>query len=124
MCVYLPALGFGYAPAPQKRLRRRLAQVHNVKVTLINEYNTSQMCSCCGNRLVDVRTTIKKDGRPTCRPVVWGVKRCERCVVRDRHGRHVPLFVDRDRNAARNILDIFMCLAMRGIRPAPFVRAP
>ena len=43
--------GFGYAPAPQGRLRHRLAKVHGAQVTLIDEFRTSPVCSCCGGLL-------------------------------------------------------------------------
>ena len=39
--------GFGYAPAPQKRLRARLAKVHGVHVSIIRGRFTSQRCSIC-----------------------------------------------------------------------------
>ena len=43
--------GFGYAPAPQGRLRLRLHLLHGARVTLIDEYNTSQYCCLCHHRL-------------------------------------------------------------------------
>ena len=43
--------GFGYAPAPQGRLRHRLAKVHGARVTLVDEFRTSRVCSCCGELL-------------------------------------------------------------------------
>jgi len=46
--------GFGYAPAPQGRLRHRLAKVHGAQVTLIDEFRTSRVCSCCGGLLEQV----------------------------------------------------------------------
>ena len=46
--------GFGYAPAPQGRLRHRLAKVHGAQVTLIDEFRTSRVCSCCGGLLEEV----------------------------------------------------------------------
>jgi len=37
--------GFGYAPAPQARLQRRMEKIHGVYVCLIDEFHTSQCCS-------------------------------------------------------------------------------
>ena len=39
--------GFGYAPAPQERLRRRLEKIHGARVFLIDEFRTSQLCCKC-----------------------------------------------------------------------------
>ena len=38
--------GFGYAPAPQARLRRRMEKIHGAYVCLIDEFHTSRCCSC------------------------------------------------------------------------------
>ena len=46
--------GLGYAPAPQGRLRRRLAKVHGAKAMLMDEYMTSRICSCCNAELTKV----------------------------------------------------------------------
>jgi hypothetical protein len=61
---YACSTGFGYAPAPQGRLRQaplararralRLAKVHGAQVTLIDEYRTSRTCSCCEAELEEV----------------------------------------------------------------------
>ena len=51
---YACSTGFGYAPAPQGRLRHRLAKVHGAKVVLMDEYKTSRTCSCCGSELEKV----------------------------------------------------------------------
>ncbi len=48
--------GFGYAPAPLGRLRRRLSVLHGAKVTLVDEYNTSQYCCQCHHALLEVKT--------------------------------------------------------------------
>ena len=59
--------GFGYAPAPQKRLRlRRRLELHGARVSLIDEFRTSQMCSCCGSRLQDVFAPLRPK-QPTAR---------------------------------------------------------
>jgi hypothetical protein len=51
--------GFGYAPAPQGRLRHRLAKVHGARVTLIDEFRTSKVCSCCGSLLEKTYKSLK-----------------------------------------------------------------
>ena len=48
--------GFGYAPAPQGRLRARL-NLHGAKVTLIDEYKTSQLCCLCHHKLLQPKVT-------------------------------------------------------------------
>ena len=71
--------GFGYAPAPQSRLRHRLRHVHGARVCLVDEYKTSQLCCGCGGQLGLVR-------EPGRRAPVWHVKRCSFC----RNGRGAP----------------------------------
>ena len=103
--------GFGYAPAPQSRLRHRLRHVHGARVCLVDEYKTSQLCCGCGGQLGLVR-------EPGRRAPVWHVKRCSFC----RNGRGAPLTRHRDLNAAANILDIYLGLAKLGKRPSGFAR--
>ena len=103
--------GFGYAPAPQSRLRHRLRHVHGARVCLVDEYLTSQRCCGCGGKL----DSVKEPGR---RDPVWHVKRCSSC----RNGRGAPLTRHRDINAATNILEIYMNLAKFGKRPLVFTR--
>ena len=103
--------GFGYAPAPQSRLRHRLRHVHAAKVCLIEEYLTSQVCSGCGERL----GLVHEHGR---REPVWHVKRCSWC----RNGRGAPLTRHRDINAASNIMAIYKSLATCGKRPPALTR--
>ena len=49
--------GFGYAPAPLGRLRKRLSLLHGAKVTLVDEYNTSQYCCRCHHALLKPKVT-------------------------------------------------------------------
>lgn len=56
---YACSTGFGYAPAPQGRLRHRLAKVHGARVTLIDEFRTSKVCSCCGSLLEKTYKSLK-----------------------------------------------------------------
>ena len=129
---------FGYAPAPQARLRHRLAAFHGARVTLIDEFRTSRVCSCCHQLLEEThkspgaaaksqaqraagararaRTGAEAEARLTTR--VYGVLRCRAC--QEQLGK--PLFWHRDVNAARNILSVYMSLASEGRRPAAFAR--
>ena len=119
---------FGYAPAPQKRLRRRL-ELHGARVSLIDEFRTSQMCSCCGSRLQDVFAPLhpKREGVPESpgrRGIVHAVKRCGECarVVAADGARHAR-YVHRDVNAACNIAHVYVALAKHRERPVPFGRS-
>jgi len=47
---------FGYAPAPQKRLRKRLSLIHGAQGTMVGEAHTSQKCCRCHEPLQSVRT--------------------------------------------------------------------
>ena len=139
--------GFGYAPAPQGRLRHRLAKVHGAQVTLIDEFRTSRVCSCCGELLDHVHrrpeaivasraqrdaALLKKRVARGLPPraaaaappqrlftAVHGVLRCRNCQ-RTRTGK--PLFWHRDENAGRNIMAVYLSLANTGERPAPLTR--
>ena len=139
--------GFGYAPAPQGRLRHRLAKVHGAQVTLIDEFRTSRVCSCCGELLEQVHkrpeailasraqrdaALLKKQVARGLPPraaaaapprrlftVVHGVLRCHNCQ-QTRTGK--SFFWHRDENAGRNIMAVYLSLADTGRRPAPLTR--
>lgn len=49
--------GFGSAPAPLGRLRKRLVVQHGASVTLVEERYTSQMCCKCNEKLREVSVT-------------------------------------------------------------------
>ena len=112
--------GFGYAPAPQSRLRHRLRHVHGARACLVDEYLTSQRCCGCGGKLDSVKEPgpLALGQRLGRRDPVWHVKRCSSC----RNGRGAPLTRHRDINAATNILEIYMNLAKFGKRPLVFTR--
>ena len=117
--------GFGYAPAPQRRLRKRL-ELHGARVSLVDEYRTSQCCSRCNEQLSDV-VRVLHPKRTTCdepprRGVVHAIKRCTRCAVRARDGVSHPRHVHRDTNAACNIARVYMTLALSKERPTAFAR--
>ena len=107
--------GCGYAPVPQKRLRMRLEKVHGARVTLVNEFQTSQICSSfgtrsqCKGRLQNVRINDEK---------IWALKRCTSC----KSSKGTDLIWNRDRNASLNILSIYLHLAEHGDRPDAFKR--
>jgi transposase len=113
--------GFGYAPAPQARLRFRLAKIHKAKVELVDEYKTSQMCSICSNRLSHAVST-HYDRETGIGKVVQlhAVLRCPVC----RNAKGAPLFHHRDFNAAKNILSCYLSAASGNLRPAAFSRVP
>ena len=109
--------GFGYAPAPQERLRRRLEKVHGARVFLIDEFRTSQLCCKCCKQLdkVTVRNWVHGKLKPL-QP--HGLRRCPTC----HNEKGAPLHCHRDLNAARNILDCFLSEATTGERPEAFSR--
>ena len=109
--------GFGYAPAPQERLRRRLAKLHGAKVFLMDEFRTSQLRCRCHGRLDKVTVRNYVDGKPK-RIQPHGLRRCPTCP----NEKGAPLYCHRDVNAARNILNCFLSEAADGHRPDAFSR--
>ena len=130
--------GFGYAPAPLGRLRRRLSVLHGAKVTLVDEYCTSQYCCRCHHALLEPKVThslakidgskslLKKlesnhfkrtrDGRYSEKP--HGLRYCSYCWNESGS----PKFHHRDLNSAQNMMDIYLSLARTGKRPEVFSR--
>lgn len=109
--------GFGYAPAPQERLRRRLAKLHGARVFLVDEYRTSQLCCKCSRRLEAV--TVRNWRRGEMKRVQpHGLRRCSSC----HNEKGAPLYCHRDVNAAWNMLHIFLAEAETGRRPEAFRR--
>ena len=127
--------GFGHAPAPMRRFRKRLEQIHGARVTLIREAYTSQKCSQCRSQLEPWKTTsfssdrgrdtslaVRSDG--VCCPAprragekeIHGVRVCLSCRGKDDH----PRFWHRDVNAARNMVAIYLSLASNKTRPDCF----
>ena len=74
---------FGYASAPQQRLRHRLEHVHGCKVTLIHEFGTSKFCSKCNGILVSVGCKTEKEHEEQKAkgsiPRSYGVLKCLKC---------------------------------------------
>ena len=110
--------GFGYAPAPLKRLRQRLSLVHGARVSLVHEAYTSQKCCRCHQQLQPVYTTRVNEAGERTRVEVHGVKRCTHC--RNEHKPWAPKFWHRDVNAAWNILQIYLALGATETRPSAF----
>jgi hypothetical protein len=106
--------GFGYAPAPQGRLRHRLKFQAGARVSLIDEYYTSQRCHRCHGRLDKVYLPLPEP--PGARKLCFGVLKCNAC----RSPGGGALYHNRDINACHNIAFIFRELARIGERPAAF----
>jgi hypothetical protein len=86
------------APAPQRRFRKRLEQIHGARVTLIQEAYTSQKCSKCYSQLeawksatTSNRGRVFKDATLAVRPggVCCPTTRCAR--AKEIHGVRVCL---------------------------------
>lgn len=125
--------GFGAPPAPQQRLLWRMQQVHHgLKVTMVDEYRTSQICSnCLVERLYAAKAPPPSlvSGRPDAAAMVrpigepcWKLRACPRCKNSQDTG---PLVLHRDLNAARNIRACFLAEAEggEGLRPQALRRA-
>ena len=109
--------GFGYAPAPQERLRRRLERIHGARVFLIDEFRTSQLCWKCHQQLDKV--TVQRCVKGTLKRFQpHGLRRCTTC----HNEKGAPLYCHRDVNAAQNILTCFLSKATTGQRPEAFSR--
>jgi len=113
--------GFGYAPTPQTELRKAVHD-HGAHMVVIDEYNTSKVCSRCDEYLdSDVMATnplrrngkkvLKKNGHVEMRRrAVWGVKRCRNGCLFDGG----PGYTNRDTNASANMVKVQLQLATGG----------
>ncbi len=133
--------GFGHAPAPQSRLRWRLEKIHGARITMVDEYRTSQVCCRCHQQLkvptaghydddVECSTRLQKMqashrlkrtircGRNLWHEKLHGVRYCGSC----KNSKGAPQFWHRDFNAARNILECYLSVARTGVRPEVFRR--
>ena len=131
--------GFGYAPAPQGRLRMRLQSfAWCSKVTLVDEYNTSQYCCLCHHKLLQPRVShsvekveeskklhtklmrghFRQKSDKKYEEMPHGLRYCSSCWTMD----CCPTFHHRDLNSAQNITDIYLSLAEHGNRPEVFTR--
>jgi hypothetical protein len=131
------SVGFGYAHAPQQRLRHRLQFIHNCKVTLIDEWMTSQLLSeydiekekqkspgklsITKRYLQTPHTDLKEVTEEEYKSGKWKRMRCYQIYsVRYgiTNGRRV--YVHRDVNAAKNIGAIYISLVEHQTRPKEF----
>lgn len=93
----------GTAPMMSTKLFKKVSQ--SARVVVINEYKTSQLCSCCHRQMTQYRKQF----------------RMKRCMNND----CIRTVWDRDINASINILNLFLhaCLSDNGkARPAEFSR--
>ena len=142
------SVGFGYAHAPQKRLRHRLQFIHNCKVTLIDEWRTSQILSkfdidkenkkgssSSSSSSNDMDTThsqspiflktplrdLRKVTKEEYKSGKWKRMMCYQ-VYSVRYGlvNGRRVYVHRDVNAAKNIGAIYISLVEHRVRPHEF----
>jgi hypothetical protein len=106
------SLGRGHDSVSMSRFRWRLEKVHNIAVTLVDEFRTSQNCSACRvARLYEVKVKEK-----SC----WALKACPCCRNSSGTG---PKVWHRDLNAAFNIRACFYARAAGQDRPTYLDRA-
>lgn len=105
----------GKLSAPTKRLRQHLLQTSklrtaNISVVMIDEYNTSKICSKCRHRMKNVEERPSFHGH---KERIHAVVKCDYCST----------VWNRDVNAARNMRYLFIYMAMHGNeRPEAFRR--
>ena len=112
--------GFGYAPAPQGRLRRRLSRIHGARVCLIDEFRTSRCCSnegCHRDLRHAYASALCADGLRRSIEL-HAVLCCDTCLNPKGHRLHWH----RDFNAAQNIMTCYLAEAANEPRPDAFNR--
>lgn len=105
--------GFGHAPAPQGRLRWRLDIVHGARITIVDEFRTSQRCCRCQGELKHGAATITGSDGSKVRRQLHHVLFCEHCT----NNKGAKQFWHRDFNAAKNILACYVAAATGADRP-------
>ena len=103
-----PSSARGGRAAPTTKLFQ-IAQWH-LRVMLVDEFRTTQVCHSCYQRLQPVREKEDADSPPR---EVRGLRRCDSIGLCDMQ----CSFLDRDLNAALNILTCFLCLLTGVNRP-------
>lgn len=104
----------GTVPAPVKLLHKALQ--HRAVVVSVDEFRTSVVCSKCNHRdMIGVKCSrglaIQKD---RARFPLYDVRACQNPSCRTVWNRNL--------NAARNILEVYLNLLVRGVRPIGFRR--
>jgi Putative transposase DNA-binding domain len=101
----------GHAPGPVKGIRKALRR-KNVEIYDVNEDYTSQLCHCCYEKLVPMYSEGGEEGEGEA---IHGVRRCltTECVRKT---------LNRDINAAINILYVFEEETSTGVKPEKFTR--
>ena len=97
----------GHAPGPVKGVRRALRE-RGVEMYDVNEDYTSQLCNCCHSKVVPM---YSQGGGMA----IHGVRRCISATC-------MRKTLNRDANAALNILYVFTVEALHGDRPQVFTR--
>ena len=101
--------GSGELSAPTTFLLKRAQLAFGSdNVTRVDEFCTSKCCATCGSKLQKVvQSVVQSDGTRATREV-RGLRRCDSTYCRK--------FLDRDANAARNILAVFKGLWSKGLK--------
>jgi hypothetical protein len=99
----------GHAPAPVKGVRRALRK-RGIEVHDVNEDYTSQLCNSCHKKVKPLFTQGGKEGGGK---EVYGVRRCLTATC-------LRNSVNRDANAALNMLHVFSEEALHGARPVEY----
>ena len=97
----------GHCPGPVKEIRKALRR-RGVEVYDVNEDYTSQLCNCCKQKLVPM---YSEGGNMA----IHGVRRCLTATC-------MRKTLNRDVNAAVNMLFVFNYENLRGSRPKVFTR--
>ena len=97
----------GHCPGPVKAVRKALRR-RGVEVYDVNEDYTSQLCNSCHSKVVPMYS--KGGGK-----AIYSVRRCTTTTC-------MRMTMNRDVNAALNILYIFMAETLHGSRPEVFTR--
>jgi hypothetical protein len=103
----------GCAPSLGSGLKKKLGK--HFEICMVGEYNTSKICNRCGKANFKKMKVPHKDlGMRELHRVLI----CKECVSRkDSNCTLKNRFVNRDRNAARNILEVFKAALEGKVRP-------